>query len=108
MEGGKIVNDLIQKNQPKEILDLRCRKGYFSILAASYGAHVEVIDDPKNLEFPDYLKYHPNITYHSCEIEEFQFEKKYDFVILKHVALFYPKTYILDTLIPQIYAHLEK
>ncbi len=108
MEGGKIVNDLIQKNQPKEILDLRCRKGYFSILAASYGAHVEVVDDPNNLEFPDYLKDHPNITYHSCAIDEFQFERAYDFIILKHVVISYPKEYIIHTLIPALYEHLVK
>ncbi|MBQ7074441.1 hypothetical protein IJM86_05350 [bacterium] len=108
MEGEKIVNDLIQGNQPKEILDLKCRKGYFSILAASYGAHVEVIDDPQNPEFPDYLKSHPDITYHSCPLKDFDFQKEYDFVIVKHVVMCYEKKYVLETLIPHVYAHLKK
>jgi len=108
MEGEKIVNDLIQNNKPKEILDLKCRKGYFSILAASYGAKVEVIDDPENPEFPDYLKFHPNIVYHSCPLEEFNFQKEYDFIIVKHIVIRYEKDYVLKTLMPQVYDHLKK
>jgi hypothetical protein len=59
-----LVSELIQNHEPKYILDLKARKGYFSILAASYGAKVDVLDDIDNAEYPDYLKDHPNITYY--------------------------------------------
>ena len=36
MEGAKLVSGLIEKYQPKTILDLGAGQGYFSILAASY------------------------------------------------------------------------
>lgn len=107
MTGAEIVNALINKEQPKDILDLKCRKWYFSLLASSYGAHVEVLDDPDLPEFPDYLKFHPNITYHNTKIEDFEISHTYDFIIVKHVVLFYPKDYILSTLIPKLHQQLR-
>ena len=66
MEWGKLVSELIQEHQPERILDLKARKWYFSILAASYGAKVDVLDDIDNAECPDYLWDHDNITYYLC------------------------------------------
>jgi len=108
MEGAKLVSELIQKYQPQKILDLKARKGYFSILAASYGAHVDVLDDPENPEFPDYLKDHPNITYAKTKIEEFVFKKKYDLVIAKHVAMYYPQEFIINKLMQNVHDHLQR
>ena len=108
MEGARLVSNLIQDNQPQEILDLKARKGYFSILAASYGAHVDVLDDIDNPEFPDYLKTHPNITYADTKVEDFKFEKKYDLIIAKHIAMFYPKTFIIDELMQKVHDHLRR
>ena len=106
MQGARLVSELIQNYQPTEILDLKARKGYFSILAASYGAHVDVLDDPELPEFPDYLKDHPNITYTDTKIENFKFKKKYDLIIMKHIAMFYPKEFILTKLMQDIHDHL--
>jgi 2-polyprenyl-3-methyl-5-hydroxy-6-metoxy-1,4-benzoquinol methylase len=103
------VSELIQITQPKEILDLKARKGYFSILAASYGAHVDVVDDViNNGEYPDYLKVHPNITFFDSKVENFKFKKKYDFIIMKHIAMFYPKEFIIDELMQNIHDHLVR
>ncbi|MDR3168804.1 MAG: class I SAM-dependent methyltransferase [Candidatus Peribacteria bacterium] len=96
----------MQTYQPKEILDLKARKGYFSILAASYGAKVEVLDDPDNLEFPDYLKTHPNIIYSAARVQDFIFKKKYELIIVKHVVIYHPKTFIIDSLMHNIHDHL--
>lgn len=109
MEGAKLVNGLIQKHKPIEILDLRARKWYFSLLAASYGAHVDVVDDMlPGGEYPDYLKSHPSITFFDTKIEDFEFKKRYDFIIMKHIVMYYPKEYIFDELIPMMYKHLNK
>ncbi|MDD2537110.1 MAG: hypothetical protein PHU61_01310 [Candidatus Absconditabacteria bacterium] len=108
MEGAKLVSKLIQDNEPQTILDLRARKGYFSILAASYGAHVDVVDDVDIPEYPDYLKDHPNISYFSTKIEDFKFDKKYDLIIVKHIVMFYPKEFILNELMPTIHDHLVR
>ena len=99
---------MIQKHQPEEILDLKARKGYFSILAASYGAHVDVLDDPDNPEFPDYLKGHPNITYSNAKIEEFKFKKKYDLIIMKHIAMFHSKQFVINKLMQNIHDYLKR
>ena len=83
MQWARLVSELIQTHQPEEILDLKARKGYFSILAASYGAHVDVVDDvTNNGEYPDYLKVHPNITFFDAKVEDFKFKKKYDLIII--------------------------
>ncbi|MDR0369784.1 MAG: class I SAM-dependent methyltransferase [Candidatus Peribacteria bacterium] len=108
MEGARLVSELIQKYQPEEILDLKARKGYFSILAASYGAHVDVLDDADNPEFPDYLKDHPNITYSNSRVEEFLFKKKYDLIIMKHIAMFHSKDVIIHTLMQNIHDYLKR
>ena len=108
MQWARLVSELIQNQQPKEILDLKGRKGYFSILAASYGAHVDVVDDANNGEYPDYLKNHPNITFFDSKVEEFQFTKKYDLIIMKHIAMFYPKNFIIDELMQNIHDHLVR
>ena len=108
MQWAKLVSELIQKYQPGEILDLKARKGYFSILAASYGAHVDVLDDTDNPEFPDYLKDHPNITYSNARVEEFLFKKKYDFIIMKHIAMFHSKDFIIQKLMQDIHDYLKR
>jgi len=109
MQGAKLVSELIQNYQPKEILDLKARKGYFSILAASYGAHVDVVDDvANNGEYPDYLKVHPSITFFDSKVEDFVFKKKYDLIIMKHIAMFYPKEFILHELMQHIHDHLMR
>jgi 2-polyprenyl-3-methyl-5-hydroxy-6-metoxy-1,4-benzoquinol methylase len=109
MEGARLVSELIQTYQPKEILDLKARKGYFSILAASYGAHVDVVDDvANNGEYPDYLKTHPNITFFDSKVENFKFKKKYDLIIVKHIVMFYPKQFIIDELMQNIHDHLVR
>ncbi len=109
MEGAKLVSGLIQLHQPKEILDLRARKGYFSLLAASYGAHVDVVDDVSaHNEYPDYLKDHPNITFFDTTVENFEFKKKYDFIIMKHIVMYYKKEYIIENLLPKMYKYLNR
>ena len=45
MEGARLVSELIEQYHPKTILDLGAGKGYFSILAASYGAQVDAVED---------------------------------------------------------------
>lgn len=109
MTGAKLVSELIQHHQPKEILDLKARKGYFSLLAASYGAHVDVVDDVKtNNEYPDYLKNHPNISFFDTTLKDFEFQKTYDFIIMKHVVMYYDKHYILEQLLPKMYKYLSR
>lgn len=108
MQWAKLVSELIQNNQPERILDLKARKWYFSILAASYWAKVDVLDDIDNPEFPDYLKDHPNITYYKWKVENFEFKEKYDFIIAKHIAMFLPRDYVLETLMTNIYKHLNR
>ena len=51
MQWAKLVSELIQEYEPQRILDLKARKWYFSILAASYGAKVDVLDDINNAEY---------------------------------------------------------
>jgi len=108
MQWAKLVSELIQNHEPERILDLKARKGYFSILAASYWAKVDVVDDATNSEYPDYLKCHPNITFYESKIEDFVFKEKYDFIIAKHIVMFYPKDYILNTFMTNIYEHLTR
>lgn len=108
MEGARLVSELIQTHQPEHILDLKARKWYFSILAASYWAKVDVVDDASNAEYPDYLKDHPNITFYDSKVEDFEFKNKYDFIIAKHIVMFYPKEYVLKTLMTNIYNHLTR
>lgn len=108
MQWAKLVSELIQNHEPKHILDLKARKWYFSILAASYGAKVDVLDDIDNAEYPDYLKDHPNITYYKWKVEDFEFKEKYDLIIAKHIVMFYPKEYVMETLMNNIYNHLTK
>ena len=108
MQWAKLVSELIQDHQPQRILDLKARKWYFSILAASYWAQVDVLDDIDNAEYPDYLKDHPNINYYKWKVEDFQFKEKYDLIIVKHIVMFYPKEYILDKLMTDIYSHLNR
>ena len=108
MQWAKLVSELIQNHEPERILDLKARKWYFSILAASYGAKVDVLDDVDNAEYPDYLKDHPNITYYKWKVEDFEFKEKYDFIVAKHIVMYYPKDYILWTLMDNIYKHLNK
>lgn len=108
MQWAKLVSEIIQNSQPERILDLKARKWYFSILAASYWAKVDVLDDIDNAEYPDYLKDHPNITYYKSKVEDFKFKEKYDFIIAKHIVIYYPKEYVLWTLMNHIYNHLNK
>jgi hypothetical protein len=69
MQWAKLVSELIQEYEPQRILDLKARKWYFSILAASYWAKVDVLDDIDNAEFPDYLKDHPEFERSDEEIQ---------------------------------------
>jgi len=108
MQWAKLVSELIQEHQPERILDLKARKWYFSILAASYGAKVDVLDDIDNAEYPDYLKDHPNITYYKWKVEDFVFKEKYDFIVAKHIVMYYPKEFILDKLMTDMYNHLNR
>lgn len=108
MQWAKLVSELIQNYEPKRILDLKARKWYFSILAASYGAKVDVLDDVDNAEYPDYLKDHPNITYYKWKVEDFQFKEKYDLIIAKHVVMYLEKEYVLGKLMNDIHAHLTR
>ena len=108
MQWAKLVSELIQNHEPERILDLKARKWYFSILAASYGAKVDVLDDIDNAEYPDYLKDHPNITYYKWKVEDFEFKEKYDLIIAKHIVMYLPKDYVLETLMTNIYTHLNR
>lgn len=108
MRGSKLVSELIQNHEPWRILDLKARKWYFSILAASYWAKVDVVDDPENAEYPDYLKNHPSINYYSQKVEDFEFKEKYDLIIAKHIVMFYSPEYVFWTLMQNIYDHLIK
>lgn len=108
MQWAKLVSELIQNHEPQRILDLKARKWYFSILAASYWAKVDVLDDIDNAEYPDYLKDHPNITYYKWKVEDFEFKEKYDFIIVKHIVMYHPKDYVLWTLMENIYNHLNR
>lgn len=109
MEGARLVSDLIEKHHPKTILDLGAGKGYFSILAASYGAQVDAVEDTsvRNL-YPDYLKAHPSVSFYESKLDEFQITKNYDLVIAKHIVMYMDKDYVLKEFIPTIYQHLNK
>ena len=82
MEGARLVSELIEKYHPKTILDLWAGKGYFSILAASYGAQVDAVEDTS--------------------------VKNYDFVIAKHIVMYMDKSYVLEEFLPSIYQHLNR
>ena len=109
MEGAKLVSGLIEKYQPKTILDLGAGKGYFSILAASYWAQVDAVEDTsiRNL-YPDYLKVHPSVSFYESKLDEFEITKNYDLVIAKHVVMYMDKKYVLERVIPSVYEHLNK
>lgn len=109
MEGAKLVSSLIEQYHPKTILDLGAGKGYFSILAASYGAQVDAVEDTtvRNL-YPDYLKDHPSVNYYESKLHEFKISKNYDFIIAKHIVMYMDKEYVLGEFIASIYDHLNK
>ena len=109
MEGARLVSELIEKYHPKTILDLWAGKWYFSILAASYWAQVDAVEDTTiRNQYPDYLKDHPNINYYKWKVEDFVFKEKYDFIVAKHIVMYYPKEYILDKLMTDMYNHLNR
>ena len=101
MEGARLVSELIEQYHPKTILDLGAGKGYFSILAASYGAQVDAVEDTsvRNL-YPDYLKVHPSVTFYESKIS--------DFIIAKHIVMYMDKEYVLGAFISSIYDHLNR
>lgn len=109
MEGARLVSELIEKYHPKTILDLWAGKGYFSILAASYGAQVDAVEDTsvRNL-YPDYLKAHPSVSFYESKLDEFKITKNYDFVIAKHIVMYMDKSYVLEEFLPSIYQHLNR
>ena len=54
MEGARLVSELIEKYHPRTILDLWAWKWYFSILAASYWAQVDAVEDTTiRNQYPD-------------------------------------------------------
>ena len=109
MEWARLVSELIEKYHPKTILDLWAWKWYFSILAASYWAQVDAVEDTSiRNQFPDYLKAHPNVTFHESKIEEFEITKNYDLVIAKHIVMYMDKKYVLWEFINSIYQHLNR
>ena len=92
MEGAKLVSNLIESQHPKTILDLGAGKGYFSILAASYGAQVDAVEDTSiRNHYPDYLKAHPSINFHESPLADFKITKKYDLIIAKHIVMYMNK-----------------
>ena len=109
MEGARLVSELIEQYHPKTILDLGAGKGYISILAASYGAQVDAVEDTsvRNL-YPDYLKVHPSVTFYESKISDFKITKNYDFIIAKHIVMYMDKEYVLGAFISSIYDHLNR
>lgn len=109
MEGARLVSELIEKYHPKTILDLWAGKGYFSILAASYGAQVDAVEDTsvRNL-YPDYLKAHPSVSFYESKLDEFKITKNYDFVIAKHIVMYMDKDYVLGEFMSSVYQHLNR
>ncbi|MBB1543242.1 class I SAM-dependent methyltransferase [Candidatus Gracilibacteria bacterium] len=109
MEGAKLVSNLIESQHPKTILDLGAGKGYFSILAASYGAQVDAVEDTSiRNHYPDYLKAHPSINFHESPLADFKITKKYDLIIAKHIVMYMNKEYVLGEFISSIYEHLNR
>lgn len=109
MEGAKLVSNLIESHHPKKILDLGAGKGYFSILAASYGAQVDAVEDTRlRNNYPDYLKEHPSVTFHDSPLDQFKITKKYDLIIAKHIVMYMKKEFVLEEFLPTIYEHLNK
>lgn len=109
MEGAKLVSSLIENHHPKTILDLWAGKGYFSMLAASYGAQVDAVEDTSIRDlYPDYLKAHPSVTFHESKLSEFKITKKYDLIIAKHIVMYMDKEYVLGEFISSIYEHLNR
>lgn len=110
MEWAKLVSDIINNKKPKKVLDLWAQRWYFSILAASYWAEVDAVDHfwPSKSNFPEYLKWHPNISFHQCDIKDFKIKKNYDLVIVKHVIMFMEKDRTIWNLLPQIYDNLTR
>ena len=109
MEGARLVSELIEKYHPKTILDLWAWKWYFSILAASYWAQVDAVEDTTiRNQFPDYLKAHPSVSFHESKIEDYEITKNYDLVIAKHIVMYMDKEYVLWNFINSIYQHLNR
>ena len=109
MEGARLVSELIEKYHPKTILDLWAWKWYFSILAASYWAQVDAVEDTTiRNQFPDYLKAHPSVSFHESKIEDYEIIKNYDLVIAKHIVMYMDKEYVLWNFINSIYQHLNR
>lgn len=109
MEGAKLVSNLIESYHPKTILDLWAGKWYFSMLAASYGAQVDAVEDTSiRNHYPDYLKTHPSVRFHECKLSEFKITKKYDLIIAKHIVMYMDKEYVLGEFISTIYEQLNR
>lgn len=110
MEWAKLVSDIINQKKPQRVLDLWAQRWYFSILAASYWAEVDAVDHlgMNNCSFPEYLKSHPSISFHQCDIKEFKIKKNYDLVIAKHIIINMDKSRVLNELLPNIYDNLSR
>ena len=92
----------------ENVLDLWCGKGFFSILAASYGAKVVAIDEQsmtKKFKISPYMFDHPRIQYIEWDLKDqnlYNFQK-YDCILLRHVIMFLEYDYVINNLLPILY-----
>lgn len=89
---SKEVEDIVPLLPEKaRILDVGCGDGRHSLYLAGLGFQVDAFDISKNaIEKIDYLKEssHLNINTYLCDVLDFEFEYKYDLIILHGVLQF--------------------
>lgn len=99
------LKEILNKQEVKEVLDIGWWKGLHTILCATYGAKVDLVD-PDTMQGFQYVKFmrwsHPLITQHKLMIEEFEITEKYDLILLLNVIMFMNKDFVLYTLLPSI------
>lgn len=109
MEWAKLVSDIINSQKPQMVLDFGVWRGYFSILAASYWAQVDAVSHTQDTKsYPEYLKDHPNIKFHDCNIKDFKLDKNYDLVIIKNIIMNLEKEWIIWNFLNKLYEKLNR
>lgn len=109
MQWAKLVSDIIHSKKPQMVLDFGVWRGYFSILAASYWAQVDAVSHNQDTwSYPEYLKNHPNIKFHECDIKDFKLTKNYDMVIIKNIIMYLEKERIIWDFLNKLYDNLNR
>ncbi|MEK7629463.1 MAG: methyltransferase domain-containing protein [Patescibacteria group bacterium] len=98
------LHKILTENSIKKVLDLGAGHATEALYCASFGADVDWVDKK---EVPSYLKDHPRINAIQTKIEDFNFNNKYDLIIIKFVLHFLDKNFIIHSLFPNIIKSLN-